>query len=295
MITAGAAEETVRFSSPTGIAQIRVQIVAATGDRLFDSAWRDGNVLDWKFESSGQPLANGSYRCIVMVKNLDGRVTEREAALTARDGQISIESRAGNEGVRILEGEESGPKVTILVHDEKDGAIVSTSGDLSFRFGKFFAGKDSEKMRLTAEGNLEVDGVIHAKKIMFADGTVLSSAGEEAANAQAGGVNIPGSAVGRDPRSQPNAASRRLTPGLNALALQFVVDSTGVHIGTTSAYGLDVAGNVNLASNLALPATTATTGVITLDGTRFAHSFHTPTATVNTFLGPNAGNFTTTG
>jgi hypothetical protein len=52
-----------------------------------------------------------------------------------------------------------------------------------------------------------------------------------------------------------------------------------------------IGGNVTLSGNLALPATTATAGVITLGGSPFAHNF----GAFNTFLGANAGNLTMTG
>src|SRR5438105_2201182 len=149
-ITAAAAGEKVRFSAAAGVAQMRVQIVSSNGEAVFDSAWRDGNVFDWPIESPGHPLTNGSYRCTVTVKDLDGKTTQREAAFTAQDGKVSIE------GLALAGDDESGPKITLSVHDEKHGAIVNTSGDLIFRLGKFFAGKDSEKMRLTADGNLGI-------------------------------------------------------------------------------------------------------------------------------------------
>jgi hypothetical protein len=309
VITAATAgEKVVRFGSlAAGVAQIRVQITSATGDPLFDSAWKDGNVFDWPIESLGQPLANGSYRCVVMVKDIDGQVTRKEAVLTAEAGQVSIESR-GNEGLTIVGA--GGPKITMVAHDEKNGAIVNTSGDLSFRFGEFFAGKDSERMRLTAEGNLgigtdkpqaplDVNGLIRTSHgILFPDGTILTTAGGEAASAETGGVNRPTPRVigGVAPGSQTSGAPRRLTPRPNAPAYQFVVDSAGVHIGTTNAFGLDVAGNVILSSNLALPTTTASAGVasagvITLGGNRFAHNY----GSLNTFFGVNAGNFTMSG
>jgi hypothetical protein len=302
VITAATAGEKVRFSSAASVAQIRVQILSAIGDSLFDSAWKDGNVFDWPIE----PLVAGSYRCVVMVKDLDGRVTRKEAGLTTEGGNVSFESRSGSDRLTIMG---SGPKITMLAHDEKNGAIINTSGDLSFRVGEFFRGKDSERMRLTAEGSLgigtdkpqaplDVNGLIRTSKgIMFPDGTILTTAGGEAAAGQSGGVNRPnprligGVAPGSWASTNPGRLPTR--PDAAITAYQFVVDAAGVHIGTTNAFGLSVAGQVSLLSNLSLPPTapSGAAGVITFGGSRFAHAI----GTANTFLGLNAGNFTMTG
>src|SRR5438045_1604163 len=213
-ISAAAAGEKVRFSAGADVAQIRLQIVASSGEAVFDSAWRDGNVFEWTIESPDHPLTNGPYRCTVTVRNLDGQTTLREAILTAQDGKVSIEGPTGD------------PKITLPVHDEKNGAIVNTSGDLIFRFGKFFVGKDSEKMRLTADGNLgigtdkpqaplDVNGLIRTSQgIQFADGTILMTAGDLPA-AGALGVNrgnVPTAAVNAGTLGQPFRSSARLNP-----------------------------------------------------------------------------------
>jgi hypothetical protein len=312
VITAAAADGKFRFSSPAGVAHIRVQILSASADTVFDSAWKDGNVLDWPIESPGQPLTDGLYRCVVMVSDLEGQVTQKDATFAAHGGQVSIEPRAGTDGLTIIGTDGKGPKITMLAHDGENGSIVSTSGDLSFRFGNFLAGKDSEKMRLTAEGNLgigtdkpqaplDVNGLIRTSKgIMFSDGTILATAAGLPGVTGSGEV-IPGRPVapvivrgGFEPMSptrsgSPNGRTPRTAAGPD---YQFKVDNLGVHIGTTNAFGLDVAGNVNLSSNLALPVTaSAAAGVITQSGTRLLHTF----GGQNVFLGSSAGNFTMTG
>jgi hypothetical protein len=280
-LIAAASAEKVRFLSPGPVRQMRVQIFSPDGSPLFDSDWKDGNVLDWPADNA---LASGPYRCLAMVREMDGRVTQKE---------FSIE-----------QSDDAGLKVMLLVHDGFNGSVVSTSGDLVFRFGNFLAAKDGERMRLTAEGNLgigidkpqaplDVNGLIRTSKgIMFADGTVLTTASGLPGAQENGGAIQPRPIA---PIGMPfmtagsTATSKRLTPAPNAADYQFKVDGTGVHIGNTSAYGLDVAGNVALSSNLALPATAAggTAGVITIGGTRF-HNF----GSSSTFVGANAGNFT---
>jgi hypothetical protein len=169
VVAAAAAGERVRFTSPGPTAQIRVQILLPNGDALFDSAWKDGNVLDWPAGS----LANGTYRCVVSVKDLEGNVAQKESAITAQDGKVSIEEPTGAE-----------PKITLLAHDGTNGEIVSTSGDLKFSFGDFLTGKEKERMRLTAEGDLQIEGRIRATRgIELPDGTVVASAEAVAARA----------------------------------------------------------------------------------------------------------------
>ena len=256
LITAAAAGEKVRFISPTNVCQMRVQILSAAGDLLLDSSWQDGNVFDWPVRSPGRPLTTGVYRCVVMVKDLDGQVTEREAVLTAANGQISIEQHPGADGLAIVGTDENGPKITLLAHDGTNGAVVSTSGDLSFRFGNFLAGKDSERMRLNANGELTVDGLIHAKKgIMFPDGTVLTTATGLSAAAgdgskirqdqPVGSGSVSPTTIATAGRPSIGADSRTPRP-TSGPDYQFKADSTGVYIGTTPSYGLFVMGNVSI-------------------------------------------------
>src|ERR1700730_14408012 len=101
VITASTAgEKVVRFGSPAaGVAQIRVQILSASGDPLFDSSWKDGNVLDLPVE-----MAAGAYRCVVMIKDLDGRVTQKEGVVT--------------------EDAKRGPTTTMLDHDDNHDHVL---------------------------------------------------------------------------------------------------------------------------------------------------------------------------
>ncbi|HEY3054178.1 MAG TPA: tail fiber domain-containing protein, partial [Thermoanaerobaculia bacterium] len=218
----------------------------------------------------------------------EGNVTHKEAAIFAQGGRVSIEQRADSDALTVLGTDENGPKITLLAHDGTHGSVVSTNGDLTFRFGNFLAGKDVERMRLTAEGDLHVDGLIRASKgIMFSDGTIVTTAAGVAAaettgNATRQRVNVPGAVNNLDGlRSRSSGASSRLTPRpAFAPAYQFVVGDTGVNIGTTNpAYNLDVTGYINTATQY------------NIGGSAFAHNF----GNSNTFVGVFAGNFTLSG
>ena len=297
LITAAAPGEKVRFSSPARTCQIRMQIFGPSGEPLFDSTWKDGNVLDWPGDAA-HPLAGGSYRCVIMVKDLDGQITEKQATLNAQNGRYSIETHGRADGLTVVGPDENPPKITLLAHDGVTGSVVSTSGDLSFRFGDFLSGKDVERMRVSAGGDLFVDGVIHAKSgIMLPDGTILLTAPGSAAlektpaeSPQSNRSVIVGPLA---PAAATSTANVKRTPKPDAAPdFQFKVDGTGVHVGTTSAFGLDVAGDVTLASNLNLPATTTyAAGVLRIGGNTFVHAF----GAGNVFLGTVAGNFLMTG
>lgn len=327
VITAAVAGETVRFTAPAGSVQMRVQVRFAGGDPLFDSAWRDGNILDWIADTPGQPLANGSYRCVVMTRDLEGRVTTKDAAIVAEGGRLSIEPLAAGGGLTLARPGESGPKITALAHDGTNGAVVSASGDLSFRFGNFLAATDIERMRLTREGNLgigtdtpkallDVNGFIRTSKgILFEDGTILTSSGFTTAErdrvAESGSIvrrspGGPGSSnIGVVPSPPilplaPVASSAGHRPRPNfAPAYQFTVGDTGVAVGTTNPnYKLDVTGMVNTATGYSIGGQQFATALNGNAGnTVVGRAAGNPglTGNVNSFFGVQAGQLDTTG
>lgn len=283
VVTAASAGERIRFVAPAGGAQIRVQIVAPSGDTLFDSSWNDGNVFDWPFLTSGSPLASGSYGCVVMAKDLEGEITEKHGSVTVRGSDVSVRFPEGSDGP-------ASPKITILAHDGRAAALVSTAGDLSFRFGDFLAGGDSEAMRLTADGELRV------KSLVFWDGTRLATADDTVRS----GNNLiisrpPGVApvIGSVPKSRPKL---KPAPAVFPPAYQFVVGDTGVNVGTTNpAYKLDVNGPVDTSTHYTIGGVRAL--FIDAGGNAIAGYFAgtSNNGGSNSFFGTQAGEVNSTG
>jgi endosialidase-like protein len=313
VITASSTAEIVRFASPGGGAQMRVQMISSAGELLFDSDWSDGNVFDWPVGN----LASGPIRCIVMARDLEGRVTRREAAITSREGHVSIEPGAAD-GITLAGVSKSVPKITVLTHDQTSGAIVSTDGDLSFRFGDVLAARDTERMRLTAGGKLgigtdkpqaalDVNGFIRTSKgIMFDDGTILTTAGtqpvgeESGIPRQAGGTAMRPANVGREPRPAilPLVSpASRLIPRTNfAPAYQFTVGDLGVSVGTTNpAYKLDVNGPVNTLTGYDIGGSRVVSADFAGNAIVGISAGSSNAGTSNSFFGSQAGQSNTTG
>src|SRR5256885_56769 len=144
-----------RVTAPERAVEMRVQVLYPGGTLLYDSDWKSGNIVDL----TGLPY--GSYALRISSRDLDGKWIEKQTTLQIGPDRVSIDPALPQD-----------LKLTTTAHDGTTGQIITTSGDLSFRFGDYLNRKDTEAMRLTAEGNLEVKGSIRAGNgFVLADGT----------------------------------------------------------------------------------------------------------------------------
>jgi len=278
-VTAAAAAERVRFTGASNVVQMQLQIYADSGQVMFDVTSK-GNVLDWTLQDSGgERLAPGSYLCVVTVKNLSGKLSQRIGSALVHEREVELQrvdatqltapqqQAVGpieeNGALTILKAGEA-PATTVLANNGNEGQVIRDRGALSFRIGDFFSGNDTEQMRLTEEGNLgigtskpkfrvDVAGAIRARQgFVFSDGSTLN-------------VNDKGALTLTDSNGDitPNVAG---TGTQNRLAKW--TDSSGtlgdsVVLDTGTGLQLTVAANPSVDTNLLyLNSTTGTIGVL---------------------------------
>ena len=203
-VTAAASADQVRFTAQSAVVQLRLEIYNAAASKVFDSEFRGGNVLDWNLrDDRAQSLADDTYLCVVTIKGISGRITERIGWVTIQKSsaivqpieisQITTQQSEAighlpeNGSLTVLNSNEI-RTTTVISHNGDEGQITSSRGAISFRIGDLYNGKDAEQMRLTPEGNLgigithptvklDVDGLIRARQgIVFPDGSVQFSA-----------------------------------------------------------------------------------------------------------------------
>src|SRR6185295_4356674 len=277
-VTASATAERVRFTAPSNVVRMQLQVVSESGQILFEATSK-GNVFDWSLQDSTGQRLQGSYLTVVTLKSLSGKLSERIGSVSIEQNQVELQRTDAkqlvaaqqqvvgpieeNAALTILhEGEAEA--TTVLANNGSDGQIIRDRGALSFRIGNFFSGTDEEQMRLTAEGNLgigtskpkarlDVGGTIRAREgFQFADGSTLNVNDK-------GGVTLTSAGGNVVPNASGSGTQNRLakwTDSSGTLGDSLVLD-TGTGLQLTAAPNPSVDTNL-----LYLNSTNGTTGVL---------------------------------
>jgi hypothetical protein len=259
VVTASSTASGVRFVSPNDARRIRLEVYTQAGERLFDSEFRAGNIIDWE----AQGIGDGSYLCVITIEDLQGASARRLSAINVSQGRASLrgdnEEKLKAEFAQALAAagqsnddalvarQKKGQALTITAHDGRNGQVTSTTGALTFRTGDTLSGNDREQMRVTPEGRvgigtdapqatLDVAGQVRAQEgIVFGDGTVLKSANDIKGGSIAGVTTS--STVGVAGATGTGTAGRitKWLDGAGTLGDSAITESNGnIGIGTTN-------------------------------------------------------------
>jgi hypothetical protein len=188
------------------VVQLRLEVFNEAGQKLFDTELHGGNVLDWHLQDgAGERLPSGLYACVLTIKSLSGRLSQRVGVVTVNDEKAAIKTAGGGELSQLSTGQQQiispvegnatftilqpseAEAITAVTHNGTAGHLTSTTGALTFRTGDIFAGKDKEHMRITEDGRvgigtdkpeatLDVAGTVRVSEgVKFSDGTTLKA------------------------------------------------------------------------------------------------------------------------
>src|SRR5687768_7573026 len=144
LVTATATAKRVRFVSPGSVVQLRLEVFNEAGQKLFDTELRGGNVLDWNLQDgAGERVSSGSYACVLTIKSLSGRISQRVGLVTVIDektateaagaGELSLAQQQtigpveGSTGFTVIQQSDA-EALTTVTHDGTRGQVSRTRG-----------------------------------------------------------------------------------------------------------------------------------------------------------------------
>lgn len=202
-VVAAAADQGIRFTATSGsVVEMRLEVFSLAGDKVFDSDFRPGDILDWRLSgsvASQSGLPDDDYLCLVTLRDLSGQLQQRHGIAALNSGRVRLKrvdssqlsaaqmlaikgSRAtqqirdeGRESTEtLITFEDEAFPLMVTAHDGQAGQLTSTSGALTFRTGDIFAAKDVERLRITPEGNIGI-GTDQPKAMLDVAGDIRST------------------------------------------------------------------------------------------------------------------------
>src|SRR5436853_7595918 len=87
-VTISVTDHGVRFAALGSFGKMRLEVFNADGTSLYNSDFGAASVRDWAFATQeGQPLPDGTYLCVVTIRELSGRMITKQGSILLQGGQ----------------------------------------------------------------------------------------------------------------------------------------------------------------------------------------------------------------
>src|SRR5438874_3546677 len=132
-VTISVTERGVRFAALGSFGKMRLEVFNADGTSLYNSDFAASSVRDWALDDKeGQRLADGTYLCVITMRELSGRLITKQGSVVLQGGQPSLKLQDG-ESVEVVEQDKSLARVTdppdtaltLVGHDGENGQVVN--------------------------------------------------------------------------------------------------------------------------------------------------------------------------
>ena len=70
---------------------MRLEVISSSGEVFFDSNFKSANLIDWPAsDKQGHRIADGSYLCVVTIKDSAGQLTRKQAIASLRGQSLGL-------------------------------------------------------------------------------------------------------------------------------------------------------------------------------------------------------------
>src|SRR2546427_8496656 len=90
-VTISITERGVRFAALGSFGKMRLEVFNADGTSLYNSDFAAASVRDWVLDDKdGQRLPDGTYLCVITIRDLSGKLSTKQGSVVLQGGQPSL-------------------------------------------------------------------------------------------------------------------------------------------------------------------------------------------------------------
>ena len=136
-VVVAATDTGARFTAASDVVtEMRLEVFSAAGEKIFDSNFRRGSVLDWIFSgstTSGQTTPpDDEYLCVITLRDLSGRLRQRRGITSLRSGKLTLQQKgAGASSLSAAQDQAwaDSRRSQLIEEESEDEALTSLSSE----------------------------------------------------------------------------------------------------------------------------------------------------------------------